>query len=343
MTSVAVIILNWNGASLLRKFLPSVVNYSNMPEVEIWVADNNSADDSIDVITNEFPEVKYLKFDQNYGFATGYNKAIKHIECKYALLLNSDVEVTPGWLDPLISMMESDNSIAACMPKIRSYYRRDFFEYAGACGGFIDKYGYVFCRGRLFDEIEPDNGQYDTAIAVFWATGAALMVQRDLYIAEGGLDEEFFAHMEEIDLCWRLKNKGYRIMVEPASTVYHIGAATLKQADPYKTYLNFRNNLLMMYKNLPVSKFHSVLIKRMLLDVLAAGVMVLKLNFPGFFSVLKAHYHFHRMRHRSFRKKRSDLLKQVTVINHAEMINKNVVMKHFLRQYRKFGDFSKNQ
>jgi len=341
MTSLAVIILNWNGASLLKKFLPSVVSNSQIPGVEVWVADNASADDSIAVLEKEFPEVKYLRFDKNYGFAAGYNKAMQQIECRYAVLLNSDVEVTPGWLEPLIRLMESDSTIAACMPKIKSYHKKDYFEYAGACGGFIDKYGYVFCRGRLFDEIEPDTGQYDDALSVFWATGAAMMVQRQLYIDEGGLDEEFFAHMEEIDLCWRLKNKGYSIMAEPSSTVYHIGAATLSQTNPYKTYLNFRNNLLMMYKNLPVNNFRSVLFKRILLDMLAAGVMLFRLKFRDFFSVIRAHIHFHRMRRISFRKKRLSLLKNVTIFSHPEMIKSNVVMRHFLRQYRKFSDIKR--
>ena len=265
---IAVVILNFNGAEMLRAFLPSVVDYS--PEAEVIVADNCSTDASAQVMREEFPAVRYIQLEKNYGFADGYNRALAQVEAEYFLMLNSDVEVTQGWLAPMLEYMDSHPGVAACQPKLLSYKNKKEFEYAGACGGFIDKYGYPYCRGRIFDTVEEDKGQYDSVAELFWATGAALMIRAEDYRAAGGLDGTFFAHMEEIDLCWRLRSRGRRIVCIPQSCVYHVGGATLNKSNPRKTYLNFRNNLLMLYKNLPENELRHVMFVRALLDYVAA-------------------------------------------------------------------------
>lgn len=294
---LSVIILNWNGAKLLREFLPSVVDNTRGPEVEVIVADNGSTDDSLKVLYEEFPNVKLIAFDENYGFSGGYNRAIKEVDSEFVVLLNSDVETPSGWWQPLLSFMESHPEVGACQPKIRSYLQKEKFEYAGAAGGLLDKYGYPYCRGRIFDRVEYDLSQYDTGpVDIAWASGAALMVRRDAYLEAGGLDELFFAHMEEIDLCCRMHNLGYRVCIVPESIVYHLGGATLQQGNPKKTYLNFRNNLLLLHKNLPEKKGKKVLFKRRLMDTLAFGMFVLKLDFANAKAVLKAHNDFRKMR-----------------------------------------------
>ena len=258
MKKISIVILNWNGEEMLRAFLPSVLVCSSGRDVEVCVADNGSTDASCAMLEEEFPIVRLIRLDENYGFAEGYNRALSQIDAEYVILLNSDVEVTPDWLQPLTEFMDNHPEVAACQPKIMSYKKRDTFEYAGAAGGFIDKLGYPFCRGRIFDVVEKDEGQYDTPLPVFWATGAALMIRLDVYKQVGGLDGRFFAHMEEIDLCWRLRSRGYGIYCIPQSEVYHVGGATLKKENPRKTFLNFRNNLLMLYKNLPEKELKSV-------------------------------------------------------------------------------------
>lgn len=268
MSKVAVVILNYNGEEMLGRFLPSVVG--NSPGADIIVADNASTDGSVAFVKENFPSVKIVLLDRNYGFAGGYNRALEKVAADYVLLLNSDVETTPGWLEPLVALLDADSSIVACQPKILDFKRKTHFEYAGAAGGFIDRYGYPYCRGRLFDTVEEDKGQYDVPCDIFWATGAALLVRAAAYRAAGGLDECFFAHMEEIDLCWRLRSRGYRIVCEPRSVVYHVGGATLSAGNPQKTYLNFRNNLLMLYKNLPSCELGTVMRARCLLDYVAA-------------------------------------------------------------------------
>ncbi|MDE6697405.1 MAG: glycosyltransferase family 2 protein [Muribaculaceae bacterium] len=294
---LSVIILNWNGAKLLRKFLPSVIANTQGQEVEVIVADNGSTDNSLEVLCNEFPNVKILTFDENLGFSGGYNRAISEVESEFVILLNSDVETPPGWWQPLLSFMNAHPGVGACQPKILSYYRKDKFEYAGAAGGLLDKYGYPFCRGRLFDQIEYDFCQYDTGPEdIAWASGAALMVRREVYLDAGGLDELFFAHMEEIDLCCRIHNLGYRVCVVPESSVYHLGGATLSQGNPKKTYLNFRNNLLLLHKNLPQEKGKKVLFKRRLMDMLAFFMYVAKFDFANANAILKAHNDFRKMR-----------------------------------------------
>lgn len=296
MKPVAVIILNWNGEKLLREFLPSVVANTDTSIADVIVADNGSTDGSRELLRKEFPQVKLLEFDENLGFAGGYNRALRETGYRYTLLLNSDVETPAGWLTPLHNFMEAHPDAAACQPKILSYKQKGKFEYAGAAGGFIDRNGYPYCRGRIFDTVEDDNGQYDTPVEVFWATGAALMVRTDLYEKAGGLDERFFAHMEEIDLCWRLLLMGHTLWCVPASHVYHLGGGSLPAANPRKTYLNFRNNLLLLHKNLPAADLRGALLRRRLLDTVAWAKFILTLDLPNASAILRAHRDFRRMR-----------------------------------------------
>lgn len=297
---VAVVILNWNGEQMLRDFLPSVVAHSVLPdelgEARVYVADNGSTDSSLAMLADEFPTVSTIVFDHNYGFAEGYNRAFEQIDAEYAVLLNSDVEVTEGWLCSLVEYMNAHPKVAACQPKLMAWHDKDKFEYAGAMGGFIDKYGYPYCRGRIFDTVEKDNGQYDVDVPLLWATGACLMVRLPIYKEVGGLDGRFFAHMEEIDLCWRLRCRGYEVRSVATSVVYHVGGATLNAGNPRKTFLNFRNNLLMLYKNLPAAELHSVLFVRCLLDYVAAAMFVLKGEWGSAKAVFKARREYHRLK-----------------------------------------------
>ncbi|WP_430812105.1 MULTISPECIES: glycosyltransferase family 2 protein [unclassified Carboxylicivirga] len=293
MSKTAVVILNWNGQALLEKFLPLVLAHSVCDGVEVIVADNASSDDSVDFLREHYPGLRCIELDQNYGFAGGYNKALSQVEADYYLLLNSDVAPEANWLPPLINAMDTMPDLGACMPKVRAYNSPDSFEYAGAAGGYIDVFGYPFCRGRILNSIEDDAGQYNTPLSVFWATGAALMIRADLYRKSGGLDESFFAHMEEIDLCWRLKNLGHDIMVFPQSEVLHVGGATLSQYNARKTYLNFRNNLLMMVKNLPGWQLLPILFVRMVLDGVAGLHFMAKGELKHLLAVVKAHFSFY--------------------------------------------------
>lgn len=294
MKRVAVVILNYNGASMLEKFLPAVVTFS--PEADVIVADNASNDASIDFLKQRFPNIRIIELEQNYGFADGYNKALAKVEAEYYILLNSDVEVTDGWIAPLLSFMDENSNVLACQPKLLDYKNRNRFEYSGAAGGFIDRYGYPFCRGRIFDTIECDSGQYDEVRSVFWATGAAMMIRSKDYWLAGGLDGRFFAHMEEVDLCWRLKSRGGDICCVPSSKVYHVGGATLDKSNPRKTYLNFRNNLLMLYKNLPEKELGGVMRMRAILDYIAAFKFLLSGKTGDFKAVLRARREYRRMR-----------------------------------------------
>lgn len=289
----AVVILNWNGRKFLEKFLPSVVTHSEN-DAEVFVADNASTDESVEFLKENYPDVRIIVNDSNGGFSKGYNDALSQIDAEYYVLLNSDIEVTPGWIKPVISLMDSDSSIAACQPKILSYYEKNKFEYAGAAGGFIDKYGYPFCRGRLFMTLEEDNGQYDNIAEIFWATGACMFVRASLYHRYGGLDNDFFAHMEEIDFCWRLKNFGYKIMYCPDSKVYHVGGGTLPKSSSRKTYLNFRNNFTLLYKNLRPSRIIPVFFLRLLLDGVAALKFLIEGGNKDFIAVIRAHFSFYR-------------------------------------------------
>lgn len=302
--SVAVVILNYNGKKLLEELLPKVIAYS--PEAEVIVADNASTDGSVALMETTFRETRLIKLPRNFGFAGGYNEALSKVKADYYVLLNSDVEVTENWLTPLISYMDKHPRTAACQPKIKSYYQRTHFEYAGACGGYIDTYGYPFCRGRILDTLEPDNGQYDTITDIFWATGACLFIRAEKYHKVGGLDERFFAHMEEIDLCWRLKARGNAIVCIPDSTVYHMGAQTLNKEHPRKTYLNFRNNWLMLYKNTP-RHIGRTLFLRLLLDWAAALHLMIQGKFPNAFAIIKAELSF-LSKYRQFRYDRKNNL-----------------------------------
>lgn len=325
-------ILNWNGRKFLEKFLPPLLLHSE-GEVEIIVADNASTDDSLDFLKNNYPAIRTINLDRNSGFAGGYNLALKQTEADYYVLLNSDIQVTPDWIMPVIRLMEKDPLIAACQPKIRSYSEPSRFEYAGAAGGFLDQYGYPFCRGRIFQELEEDTGQYDDETEIFWATGACMFVKAKIFHEMGGLDEDFFAHMEEIDFCWRLQNNGYKIMYCPGSKVYHIGGGTLPKASWRKTFYNFRNNLILLYKNLPDDMLLRVFATRFIMDGIAAMRFLFTAGFKDFFAVMKAHFSFYG----SF----SKIREKRKMLHHRPMRNtyrKNMVFEHFLNGKKKFSD-----
>lgn len=327
MKQTAVVILNYNGAGMLRRFLPSVIKYS--PEASIYVADNGSSDESCDVVRNEFPAVKLMVLDHNYGFAEGYNRALAQVDEEYAVLLNSDVEVTRGWLSPMTQFLDSNPEVAACQPKLLSFKQKDFFEYAGAAGGFIDKWGYTFCRGRIFNTVERDSGQYDDTTDVFWATGAALMIRNEVYKNNGGLDGRFFAHMEEIDLCWRIRSRGYRIACVPQSHVYHVGGATLKKENPQKTYLNFRNNLLMIYKNAPDCQLKKIMLFRKVFDNVAALKFLASGDYAAFKAVRKARRDFKAMRS-GYDKARAENMKLAVTTRIPEVLKSSILYKYYL-------------
>lgn len=289
MKKVSVVILNWNGRDLLRKYLPSVCRYSITEDSDVYVADNGSDDDSLDILETEFPQVRIIRLKENYGFAEGYNRAIRKITSPYVVLLNSDVEVTDGWLDPLIEFADENPDVAAIQPKILSLRDKEKFEHAGAAGGFIDKNGFPYCRGRIFSTLETDSGQYDSIIEIFWASGAAFFTRTDDYVAAGGLDPHFFAHMEEIDLCWRYLLMGKSIYCVPQSVLYHLGGATLDSDSPRKVYLNFRNNILMLYKNLPREKRGKIIFRRKILDGIAAINFFLTGKARNVMSIIDAH------------------------------------------------------
>ena len=333
MKKVAVVILNYNGKKFLEEFLPNVIANTNAEMAEIVVADNASTDGSVAFMQERFPSIRLIVNDFNGGFATGYNLALKQIEAEYFVLLNSDIEVTPQWIEPVIDLMDSDPNIAACQPKILSYYDKEKFEYAGASGGFIDKYGYPFCRGRVFQHLEEDHGQYDDACEVFWATGACMFVRADLYLQHGGLDDSFFAHMEEIDFCWRMKNLGFKIYCCPQSRVYHIGGGTLPKSSARKTYLNFRNNLSLLYKNLPSNRVFWTIAYRIVLDWVAALKFLCGGGLKDYWAVIRAHFAFYR-RIPSLRKVRKGLPKQLV----GQVYQRNIVFENFLRGKKLYSE-----
>ncbi len=334
MKKVAVIILNWNGAALLRRYLPSVVANTNAELADVIVADNGSTDDSLKVLGEEFPGVKTLTFDQNYGFAEGYNRSIELTKYPYTVLLNDDVRTPEGWLEPLVDYLDSNPQVGAVQPKLLKDRddNRQVFEYAGAAGGFIDKHGFPFCRGRIFDSVEDDRGQYDgEPVSIFWATGACLVVRSDLYMQVGGLDKYFFAHMEEIDLCWRIHRAGYDIRVIPSSRVYHLGGGSLPQGNPRKTYLNFRNNLLLLRKNLPKGEGRRIIfVRRLVYDTAALLVATLKGNFGDAKAILKAHRDYRRMAHRYTDYPDTNLLRTMP---HCQC---NIIVDYYLRGRKHF-------
>ena len=292
MPKIAVVILNWNGRKFLEKFLPALVEH-NTAQAELIIADNASSDDSIEFLRNNYPQIRIIQNGHNGGFSRGYNEALALVEAEYFVLLNSDIEVTPNWIEPIISMMDNDPMIAACQPKLLSWFERDTFEYAGGAGGFIDHYGYPFCRGRIFQSLEKDEGQYNDTTEIFWATGACMFVRADLYRQYGGLDNDFFAHMEEIDFCWRMKNAGFKIMYCPDSKVFHVGGGTLPKISSRKTYLNFRNNLILLYKNLPAGEIPKVFLVRLILDTIASIKFLSEGFFKDFLAVTKAYLAFY--------------------------------------------------
>ena len=330
MKELAVIILNWNGRKLLEQFLPVASRYSITEDADLIVADNGSTDDSVEWVKAHHPEVKVLSFSENYGFAEGYNKAIKQTQYKYTILLNSDVEVTEDWTRPLLDFMRRNSDVGALQPKIRSWKERTKFEYAGAAGGYLDKLGYPYCRGRLFDSIEEDHGQYDGKVVdICWASGAALMVRTDIYLKVGGLDARFFAHMEEIDLCCRIHGAGYRVVAVPDAMVFHVGGASLAQGNPKKTYLNFRNNLLLLHKNMPVKQGRVKLFVRRLYDTLAWGMFMIKFDFNNANAVLKAHNDFRKM------KKLYTEHPDKNVLASLPGAERNIIIDYYLKRMKK--------
>lgn len=341
MKLVSVVILNWNGLSFLEQFLPTLVKYTQDPGAEIVVADNGSTDGSMAFMDRVFPSIRTLRLDKNYGFTGGYNRALEQIDSTYYLLLNSDIEVTDGWLTPLLKTMEADPAVAACTPKLLNYNKKTHFEYAGGAGGFIDRYGYPFCRGRIFDSMEEDLGQYDLSTDIFWGTGACLMIRAQLWKEVGGLDEQFFAHMEEIDLCWRLKSLGHSILSVPSSRVYHVGGGTLERGNPMKTFLNFRNNLLLLYKNLPPGQRGRTIFIRMIFDGISALRFLLQGAFKDFWAVLRAHRAFYGMKN-SYRgtKKTNKTAKNHVIV--SGIYPGSIVADFFLRGKLRFDQLDQS-
>jgi GT2 family glycosyltransferase len=331
LAKTAVVILNWNGREFLRKFLPSVLANSN-DDTEVIVADNASTDSSAEFLQDNFPQVRIIQNRTNGGFAKGYNDALAEVDAEFYVLLNSDIEVTPGWIEPVIRLMESDPQIGACQPKLRSYHEPEKFEYAGAAGGYIDAFGYPFCRGRIFQDLETDHEQYNDAREIFWATGACLFVRAELYHRFGGLDADFFAHMEEIDFCWRLKNAGFKIMYCPDSIVFHVGGGTLPKKSSHKTYLNFRNNLALLYKNLPSQRLFKVFAVRFPLDGIAAFKFLIDGGFADFYAVLRAHLDFYANFGRLRRQRKQLIQKEVSGVYQG-----NLVRDYYLRHKRHFS------
>lgn len=336
--TTAVVILNWNGLTLLQQFLPKVVQHTPEKKAEIWIADNGSTDDSVVWTTTNFPQVKVLKLNQNFGFAQGYNSALAQIPATYYVLLNSDIEVTPGWLDPCIKMLNEMPEIAALQPKVLSLRDKKRFEYAGAAGGYIDRYGYPFCRGRVLSVTEEDYGQYNQSVSLFWATGACMFIRSEVFHSSGGFDGDFFAHMEEIDLCWRLKNRGWRIGIAPESVVYHLGGATLSYQSRQKIFLNFRNNLLMLVKNLPEYQFKRRILARMILDGVAALRFLIMGEWTAFTAVLKSHGAFYSMLPQTL-SKRKLLQKQISPTEHPEIFPKSMVFGFYFKKIQRFSEF----
>ncbi len=342
-TKLAIVILNWNGCTMMRRFLPSVIYHSDLEGVKVFVADNHSTDDSLSMLEKEFPTVGTILLDKNYGFAEGYNRALRQIESTYYLLLNSDVEVTPGWLRPMLDYMEVHPEVAACQPKLLSLCEKErgqeVFEYSGACGGFLDHYGYPFCRGRIMSHVENDNGQYDTVCSVFWASGAALLVRTADFWNSGGFDGRFFAHMEEIDFCWRLRSRGRKIVCLPSCKVYHVGGGTLNKENPHKTYLNFRNNLLMLYKNLPDKELKPIMRIRRWLDYVAALSFWLKGEKDSARAVFQARREFKQMMP-AFANDRHENLRQAIQLNIPERMQGSILWNYYARHKNKFSEFS---
>lgn len=331
--TTAVVILNWNGKKMLERFLPSVTAHTQ-GDSEVIIADNGSTDDSLDFVRAQYPGLRIIELDKNYGFAGGYNRALQQVKADYYVLLNDDVEVTPGWIEPVVAQMQQHPDTAICQPKLLMYDQRDTFEYAGGAGGFLDKYGYPFCRGRMFTSLEQDNGQYNTPGEIFWASGAAMFVRADVWHQLGGLDDDFFAHMEEIDFCWRAKNAGYRVEYCPQSTVFHVGGGTLPKSNPRKTYLNFRNNMALLYKNLPKRRLAWVMCSRIVLDYVAGFKFLMERKPKEFSAVVDAHKAFYKWLPQ-LKKKRQGLKQQSRV---SGMYQGLLLIDYYLLGKKKYSD-----
>ena len=329
MKKIAVVILNWNGAKLLEQFLPSVLAFSD--EANIYVADNASTDASIEVIKSQFPSVKIIQNTGNFGYAKGYNEALQFVEEEYYALVNSDIEVTENWLTPIFNIFDDQSEVAIIQPKVLDYKKKTHFEYAGAAGGFIDKFGYPFCRGRIFDTVEKDKQQYEDEIEIFWATGACFFIRKEVYHKLNGFDDSFFAHQEEIDLCWRAFNLGYKIKYTSKSLVYHVGGATLNEGNPIKTYLNFRNSLLMLTKNLPKNQLLPILLIRLLLDGLAGVQFIFKGKFKHCLAIIHAHFAFYKLAKVYYNKRTTNQKTNYFKIN-------SIVVRYFLKNGKVFAE-----
>ncbi|MGI9546236.1 MAG: glycosyltransferase [Flavobacteriaceae bacterium] len=331
---IAVVILNWNGETLLERYLPTVLEHSG--EADIYVADNASTDGSIALLQAVFPQVRIIQNASNGGFAKGYNDALQHVNADIYCLLNSDVEVTPNWIKPVLDHFKSNKDVAIIQPKILDLIKRDHFEYAGAAGGFIDMFGYPFCRGRIFQVLEKDHGQYDDIKEVFWATGACMFIRKNVFDKLGGFDEDYFAHQEEIDLCWRAKNIGYKVHYVGFSTVYHLGGSTLSNMNPKKTYLNFRNSLFSITKNLPRRKAFLIILARLLLDGIAALRFIFQLKFNHCFAIIRAHLSYYRQFGKMYRKREKDNFQT------KYYSTKSIVWSHFVDQISIFNKLVKD-
>ncbi len=332
--SVAVVILNWNGQALLADFLPSVVQ-SKYPNLQIILGDNASTDNSVAFVRQNYPQIQIIQNTKNFGYAGGYNHILAQLKADYFVLLNSDVEVPENWITPVIDLMQSDDKIAVAQPKIKWQIKKTEFEYAGAAGGFLDLYGYPFCRGRIFDTVETDNGQYDTNLPIFWASGAAFFIKSNYWQQVGGLDLDLFAHMEEIDICWRLKNLGLKVVCCTTAEVYHLGGGTLNANNPYKTYLNFRNNLIVMQKNLPLPEAWFIISIRIWLDFIAWLRFLLQGKPQFTFAISKAHYQFFKQLFETAKKRG---MQQIPLLKHDGVYNQSIVWAYFITKIKKFSE-----
>ncbi len=335
LDKVAIVILNWNGKSFLSQFLPTVIKHSAL--AKIYVADNCSTDGSLAFITQHYPSITIIKNDKNDGFAKGYNDALAQVKASYYVLLNSDVEVTENWLMPIVTLLDENKDIAACQPKILDYNNKNKFEYAGACGGYIDTYGYPFCRGRLFSNLETDDNQYNNLQEIFWATGACLFIRSQAFWHVNGFDGDYFAHMEEIDLCWRLKNRGYQIYVQPASVVYHVGGGTLNKINPKKTFLNFKNNLITYTKNAPSNYLFFKILWRLVLDGVAGIKFLVEGNFSHFVAVIKAHFSYYFSIKKTLQKRKKLRQDKNFKQTQTAILNNNIVYLYFIKGITKFS------
>lgn len=333
---VAAVIIHWNRCKLLEQFLPFLMasTYTNL---EVYVADNASTDDTIPFLEDHYPSIKIIRLDKNYGYAGGYNEALKQVKADYYVLINNDIEVTPGWIEPVIAEMQKNSRIAACQPKLLQYHHKDKFEYAGAAGGMMDSLGYVFCRGRIFEVDEVDKHQYQNTTEIFWASGACFFIKADAFHEVDGFDKHFFAHMEEVDMCWRLQQRGYRILAVPASVVYHVGGGTLSKQSPQKTYLNFKNSLCMLFKNLPATKLIWLIPLRSCLDLLSSGFFLMNGLPRHSWAIHRAHADFFfNMGH--WLKQRRVAQKQVTSHELHGLYKGSVVFQHFVKNIKYYSE-----